>query len=279
MDLEVQYDDKDGILKEELGSMRGANMFSSFYDALNATREYHLRFPHASADYIPKVVQDDISVPFSGEEIFGKYLDLHTFYMRYGNLPNVPARDQDYLQYLDKFNTFFYIPENIKVNKNYSAYVNELWEYLSHFFSRVQPLIEIDYNEWRDEFDKKWAAGQVPGWKPRSSGANKSASSASQPLRLGLFNHPSELEALGMDRLKEALESMGLKCGGTLKDRAERLWSVRGKKPEEIPEKLKAKAKKSEDSSNAEGNGNANGDVKDSAKEVRGATMTAVRLS
>jgi splicing factor 3A subunit 3 len=279
MDLEVQYDDKDGILKEELGSMRGANMFSSFYDALNATREYHLRFPHASADYIPKVVQDDISVPFSGEEIFGKYLDLHTFYMRYGNLPNVPARDQDYLQYLDKFNTFFYIPENIKVNKNYSAYVNELWEYLSHFFSRVQPLIEIDYNEWRDEFDKKWAAGQVPGWKPRSPGPNKSASSASQPLRLGLFNHPSELEALGMDRLKEALESMGLKCGGTLKDRAERLWSVRGKKPEEIPEKLKAKAKKTEDNSNAEGNGNANGEVKDSAKEVRWATMTAVRLS
>jgi splicing factor 3A subunit 3 len=50
-----------------------------------------------------------------------------------------------------------------------------------------------------------------------------------------------ELEALGMDRLKEGLEAIGLKCGGTLSERAQRLWSVRGKKVDEIPNKLKVK--------------------------------------
>jgi splicing factor 3A subunit 3 len=37
-----------------------------------------------------------------------------------------------------------------------------------------------------------------------------------------MFNDSKELEALGMDRLKEGLEALGLKCGGTLQDRAKR---------------------------------------------------------
>lgn len=42
-----------------------------------------------------------------------------------------------------------------------------------------------------------------------------------------------------MDRLKEALEALGLKCGGTMEQRAERLFSVKGKAPEEFDPKLK----------------------------------------
>lgn len=42
-----------------------------------------------------------------------------------------------------------------------------------------------------------------------------------------------------MDRLKEGLEALGLKCGGTLEQRADRLFSVKGKKTEEIDQKLK----------------------------------------
>lgn len=42
-----------------------------------------------------------------------------------------------------------------------------------------------------------------------------------------------------MDRLKEALEAIGLKCGGTLEQRADRLFSVKGKAPEDIDRKLK----------------------------------------
>lgn len=45
-----------------------------------------------------------------------------------------------------------------------------------------------------------------------------------------------------MDRLKEGLEALGLKCGGTLEQRADRLFSVKGKKPEEIDQKLKVRS-------------------------------------
>jgi splicing factor 3A subunit 3 len=237
-ELELQYEDKDGLLKEDVSAIRGQNMFSSFYEVLNSTREYHQKFPNAAVGYHAKVIEEEIKVSFSGEEIFGKYLDLHTFYLRYSNLPNIASRDQDYLQYLDKFNSFFYIPENSKGSKAFNLYISDLWEYLSGFFKRVQPLIDLNEAEWRTEFDSKWSEGKISGWKPRAA-ATKATDSA--PLRLGLFNDSSELEALGGDRLKEVLESMGLKCGGSVKDRAERLWSIRGKKPEDIPQKLRAK--------------------------------------
>lgn len=56
---------------------------------------------------------------------------------------------------------------------------------------------------------------------------------------LGRFHDADELRALGMDRLKEALEAINLKCGGTLEQRADRLFSVKGKAPEDIDRKLK----------------------------------------
>ncbi len=236
------YQDADGIMKAELSSMRGANMFSSFYETIKNAGEYSRRFPDA-VDIM--VIQDDmdvdeVTVQFSGEEVFGKYLDLNAFYVRFSNLPGIPiSRDQDYLQYLDKFNSFFYIPENSKSGKEYMSYVNDLWEYLVNFFIRIQPLVDIGefIETWQLEFEEKWNLGRVSGWtvKPNVS------KNAPELIRLGMFNSSQELEALGLERLKSGLEALGLKCGGTLKDRAERLWSVRGKKPSEIPDKLKKK--------------------------------------
>ena len=46
-ELKRLYEDCDGLLKEELAVVGGPNMFNSYYDALNATRAYHSRFPSA----------------------------------------------------------------------------------------------------------------------------------------------------------------------------------------------------------------------------------------
>jgi len=53
-----------------------------------------------------------------------------------------------------------------------------------------------------------------------------------------------DLEALGLQRLKEGLEALGMKCGGSLSDRAGRLFSVKGLAPSDIPKNLLAKAAK-----------------------------------
>ena len=53
-----------------------------------------------------------------------------------------------------------------------------------------------------------------------------------------------ELEAFGMDRLKEELMKNGLKCGGTLAERAQRLFLLRDKTIDEIDAKYKPPVRK-----------------------------------
>jgi len=53
-----------------------------------------------------------------------------------------------------------------------------------------------------------------------------------------------ELELTGPDRLKAALQALGLKCGGTLQQRAQRLFSTKGKTIGELHPSLFAKASK-----------------------------------
>ena len=50
--------------------------------------------------------------------------------------------------------------------------------------------------------------------------------------------------SVGYDRLKSALQYLGLKCGGTLKERAERLFSTKGKSRDELDPSLFAKGGK-----------------------------------
>ena len=52
-----------------------------------------------------------------------------------------------------------------------------------------------------------------------------------------------ELSTLGLDRLKSALVALGLKCGGTLQERAERLFLTKGRKLTELNPSLFAKNK------------------------------------
>lgn len=53
-----------------------------------------------------------------------------------------------------------------------------------------------------------------------------------------------ELEALGLEQLKAELMKRGMKCGGTLQERAARLYSVRGLSADQIDAALLAKPSK-----------------------------------
>jgi hypothetical protein len=63
----------------------------------------------------------------------------------------------------------------------------------------------------------------------------------SNEIDLSAYTSAQELESVGLDALKEELQRRGLLCGGTLKDRASRLFSVKGLSQEEIPDSIKAK--------------------------------------
>uniref|UniRef100_A0A7E4VTN2 Replication stress response regulator SDE2 n=1 Tax=Panagrellus redivivus TaxID=6233 RepID=A0A7E4VTN2_PANRE len=59
-------------------------------------------------------------------------------------------------------------------------------------------------------------------------------------VNLDSIGNAAELEALGLDHLKHALEARGLKCGGTATERAARLFSVKGLTPDKYPKKIRA---------------------------------------
>ncbi|KAI4303415.1 hypothetical protein MLD38_039049 [Melastoma candidum] len=62
-----------------------------------------------------------------------------------------------------------------------------------------------------------------------------------KPLDFDQYHSSSEMEALGMERLKMELQSHGLKCGGTLQERAARLFLLKSLSLDQIPKKHLAK--------------------------------------
>lgn len=109
--------------------------------------------------------------------------------------------------------------EELKVyNKLYKEYQNEIQQQLN-----VQSVTE--------EVEKK--------------NEEKSEEVAIATIKIDLesneYQSANDLLKFGLDGLKNELIRRGLKSGGTLQERADRLWSVRGIKPKHIDKKLRAK--------------------------------------
>lgn len=84
----------------------------------------------------------------------------------------------------------------------------------------------------------------------KSSSSGNSKPKSAEPLsdeQLQSAPDAQSLEQYGMEVLKETLSLRGLKCGGTLSERAARLFVIRDLTPEDYPNKLRVKSKSSMD--------------------------------
>ncbi|CAH1800257.1 unnamed protein product, partial [Owenia fusiformis] len=250
-ELQGLYEDKDGSRKEEVAGLSGPNEFAEFYTRLKAIKDFHRKHPNEIS--IPMSVEfeeltkarenpsEDMQnmVEFTDEEGYGKYLDLHECYEKYINLKGVEK--VDYITYLTVFDQLFDIPKERK-NASYRDYLLQLLEYLDGYTSRVKPL--LDTQEEMDvigtDFERQWTDGAFPGWPKETSGA---LTHSGAHLDLSAFSSAEELASLGLDRLKSALMALGLKCGGTLEERAQRLFSTKGKRLTDLDPALFAKSK------------------------------------
>jgi splicing factor 3A subunit 3 len=226
--------DQDGLMKAELDSMKGDAAFTSFYERLGDLRDFHRRYPDAQVQHQPDPTAEDLqpTVQFSGEEMFGKYLDLHQFFERSCNMPQFER--MDYVSFLGRFSSFEAIAPALR-NKTYLRYLSDLKQYLVGFYRRTQPLVDLDdvLAEDLERFGARWDEEQKQLASPEAS------------VDLSAVSSASELERLGLDGLKQALQAMGLKCGGTLAQRAARLFSVKGVPRDKISPKLLAKGQAS----------------------------------
>lgn len=231
------YLDKDGDRKRELLIISGPDEFTEFYTRLDTIQEYYLQRPNeisiplqvevaerARAYDTTDADEPSLLVAFSDEEGYGRYLDLHECHSRYLNLRNVERHD--YITYLMEFDHVFDIPKERK-NMDYKQYVEALIEYLSGFVARTRPLVDMDkeMDRARKNFQRQWESGQFPGW-PKEHGSAMVHDGAH--LDLSAFANVAELATLGLDRLKSALMALGIRCGGTLEERADRLFSTKG---------------------------------------------------
>ncbi|XP_048734619.1 splicing regulator SDE2-like isoform X2 [Ostrea edulis] len=62
-----------------------------------------------------------------------------------------------------------------------------------------------------------------------------------KPFDFDDYSSSTDLETLGLEKLKALLVERGMKCGGTLQQRAERLFSIKGLDPKNIDPTLLAK--------------------------------------
>jgi len=245
------YEDKDGLRKEEITALSGPNEFAEFYSRLKGIKDFHRRHPgevfvpmSVEFDELKKIREtsgDDANnmVEFSDEEGYGKFLDLHECYDKFINLKGVDR--MDYINYITSFDQLYDIPRD-KKGGEYRIYLTSLFDYLYGFISRTRPLLNIDQQleEIEQGFGGKFERGECPGWAREQVGA---MAHTGAHLDLSAFSSPEELSTLGLDRLKSALIALGLKCGGTLQERSERLFLTKGRKLSDLNPNIFAKTK------------------------------------
>eukprot|EP01063_Lacrimia_lanifica_P017593 TRINITY_DN24642_c0_g1_i1.p1 TRINITY_DN24642_c0_g1~~TRINITY_DN24642_c0_g1_i1.p1 ORF type:complete len:470 (+),score=183.55 TRINITY_DN24642_c0_g1_i1:66-1475(+) len=179
------YKERAGVKEEPLPL---STVETNFYAELANIQEYHAKFPGVLAEQ-PEMETpdpDQCKVQFSGEEGFGKYLDLHAVYEKFMRLPfnydssnvrdggngytallTVKVRPIDYVNWLRRCTMFHVLPKQTK-NQEYKEYVDALYTYLKGFYDRTQPLsmgsAEI-IEEGTTNFEERWAEGGVMGWE------------------------------------------------------------------------------------------------------------------
>lgn len=136
--------------------------------------------------------------------------------------------------------------------------MDSLLVYLESFYERTHPLVSLSKQHTKvkemrycfgqrlqmlEEFDRKWEAGEILGWEDRGCGNSISVQNVRSVIDLDAFVDVDDLETVGPERLKQALRSLGLKCGGTTRQRAERLYSLKGHSLEVIDVSLFAKGR------------------------------------
>eukprot|EP00735_Rhodelphis_limneticus_P000601 TRINITY_DN1109_c0_g1::TRINITY_DN1109_c0_g1_i1::g.17293::m.17293 TRINITY_DN1109_c0_g1::TRINITY_DN1109_c0_g1_i1::g.17293 ORF type:complete len:509 (+),score=116.49,sp/Q9FG01/ATO_ARATH/37.29/6e-98,DUF3449/PF11931.3/2.3e+03,DUF3449/PF11931.3/1.2e+03,DUF3449/PF11931.3/70,DUF3449/PF11931.3/1.4e-65,zf-C2H2_jaz/PF12171.3/3.3e+03,zf-C2H2_jaz/PF12171.3/2.5e-07,zf-C2H2_jaz/PF12171.3/1.6e+03,zf-C2H2_jaz/PF12171.3/2.2e+02,zf-met/PF12874.2/1.3e+04,zf-met/PF12874.2/8.3e+03,zf-met/PF12874.2/1.4e-06,zf-met/PF12 len=193
--LQEIYLDKDGSRKKEIEDMSGAGtiVFSHFYDKLKEMKDYHRKFTSdmvitPEGSYNDRIVLDmladatsnvqrkkfseadlDVKVHFTGEEGFGRFLDLHEHFSRFLNLRPVKQRADkpDYIGYLETFTRFADYPRDLKLDAEYKLYLEPLFKYLLGFLQRVQPLTDTNkaLAKSNKDFADKYAAGRIEGWE------------------------------------------------------------------------------------------------------------------
>lgn len=193
-----QYEDLPGLRPKELQLLSapppGEDDLAEFYVRFSKVKDFHRRNTNINTrqfvndldemvkgDGLQTVYVEDEEEPmiiepldsvFSGEEGYGKHLDLYLYHTQYLNLRG--ASRLSYIGYIDMLR-HGKVERTLDVKEKsvpaYLEYVQTLYNYIVSFFDRALPLIDIhkQIRDLEEQFEISWAGGQVEGWEPESS--------------------------------------------------------------------------------------------------------------
>ena len=184
------YSDTEGLRTKEIQSISTGDPFDEFYKQLTEIKDFHRRYPNEPVENLERAYKrkmpgegepatTEVDNMFTGEEAFGKFLDLTTIHEEYLNIPN--NKRVTYLQYLQMFDSFGPPQMSMKrADKNtdqYFNYVGRLSDYLESFLKRTRALEDLDklFLTIEHDFEKDWEANEVSGWAPETQSVGPAA--------------------------------------------------------------------------------------------------------
>lgn len=245
------YEDAHGEREEDIARLRGDRVFENYYRRVEGLKDFYsgggkgevmIQGYEEECDQALRPVVE-VDKEFSGEEGLGRYMDVMEFYHQWKELHQ--DEDGSYMDYVKGLDGGHVEAKDalskVKEVGKYTKYLEDLSGYLASLYERTHPL-----SDWKEvkatmlgDFEATWEEELKASWCREVFGDENGV------FDLEKYSSVEELEeALGAERLKAVLVSMGLKCGGTARQRAERLMSVKGLSRAEIDPSLFAKGAK-----------------------------------
>ncbi|TVY17280.1 Pre-mRNA-splicing factor [Lachnellula arida] len=174
------YNDAEGTRSKEIQSISTGEPLKEFYKQLSDIKSFHQKYPNEPVENLERAYKkkahvegeptiSEVDNMFTGEEAFGKFLDLTTVHELYLNLPGI--KRVTYLQYLSTFDSFRPPSCNVKrpdkMTDQYFGFVGRLADYLESFMRRTRPLEDLDkvFESFDEDFRKAWDNNEVEGWQ------------------------------------------------------------------------------------------------------------------
>ncbi|XWS61311.1 hypothetical protein CRYUN_Cryun07bG0115300 [Craigia yunnanensis] len=230
--LEIEiYEDKDNARKDEIAALGGQTASGINIRIENIPRLVLLMLMKTMKLYL----KEESVMEFSGEVSLSLSLShMHIidtfcytsmlFYIMFfflasslvsnsfsGSLGLVPGpahskfgAKTEYSAYLDVFSQPHNIPLKLKSTRQYREYMENLLQYLIHFFQRTEPLQDLDriFSKVEAKFEEQWADGQVQGWDKQGQ-ENGDDPSQHTVIDLDYYSTFEELMEVGPEKLKE----------------------------------------------------------------------------
>ncbi|KAK2952417.1 putative Splicing factor 3A subunit 3 [Blattamonas nauphoetae] len=146
------------------------NSLNELMQTLTEMQTFYLQNPTDLKEIVSTIEEIEIEerIIFSGEEAWGRFLDLHSLHQVFVALPfrAVIEIDETYSTFLDYCGDLSLIPRESKTGPEYLSFTDSLRDYLTDFYHRVYPVLDLTQilNGIKTTFEEQWAAGEFPGW-------------------------------------------------------------------------------------------------------------------